>query len=92
MRTYGCVIRSTSLGNAVICAECGPDCECVVCLIQPVPTTELALREWLEAEVWVPYNPATEAWPGRDVTRWILHGYGSIEDAVNTYRRHGHLT
>jgi hypothetical protein len=30
----GCAIRRTSLGGGVICAKCGPDCECTVCLPQ----------------------------------------------------------
>lgn len=61
------------------------------------PRTEPELRAWLVDELWVPYaqsetlEEAPSGWQGRYVTRWIRDGFGGIEDAVETYRRHGHL-
>lgn len=60
-----------------------------------MPTNEAGLREWLVEEVYIPYaldRNHSRGWPrGRMVTRWIADGYGSADDAVNTYRRHGHI-
>jgi hypothetical protein len=30
-----CVVEETSLGGGFICVKCGPECECVTCLVQP---------------------------------------------------------
>lgn len=49
------------------------------------------LRSWLSEEKWVPYDRPDlhPSWPdGRNVTRWIEMGYGSLDDAA---RRNAHL-
>lgn len=49
------------------------------------------LRAWLSEEITVPYADVLvdSGWPTeRRVTRWIADGYGSLDDAVNTYLRH----
>lgn len=64
-------------------------------VIVALAMTSEELRTWLNEEEWIPYVRSLEEQPcgfdGRHVTRWIAHGYGSVDDAIETYRRHHRL-
>lgn len=92
-------------GYLIDCAACESKCHCIEgnaeCVwsghddVTPEELrTEDQLREWLVEEITVPYSDVLtdSGWPSeRKVTRWIADGYGSVDDAVNTYRRHGKI-